>query len=138
MFENLKKHLSKCAAGYVQIMVILLNDVDSSIKCNNASNLELVIKTYISVIEALMSFIGDKAVRDAFCQNIERSKCSQADLASGRLDVKTLNLFFMQAFNRLNDSINNWQCDNSKPICAPESIAPPLINVQSLNGLELP
>lgn len=85
-----------------------------------------------------MPFIEDETVREAFCRNIERSKSSQADLSNGRLNLKKLDTFFMQASKDLNDSLNNCQCDTVKPLCTPQPIShPPLINVPFLKGLSV-
>lgn len=117
-------------------MLNLLIEIDSAIKCNNASNLEILFKAYINVIRILLPFIPDKTVRDVFCNNIEQSKPSQEDLSNGRLDFSKLNPFFMQASKDLNDSVNNWPCDNPKPpTCAPEPAEPSLLNLKLLNGL---
>lgn len=109
IFKNLENHVNKCALGYVQVMLILLDDIDSALKCNNATSLEIIFTTYQSLIEALTPFIEDKNISDAFCQNLEKSKQSQTELSNGCLNLSTMNEFFIFASNNLNDSMKKCQ-----------------------------
>lgn len=110
LFEGLKCHVDKCSWGYIQITLNLLCDVDSAIQYNDTINLRLLFKVYNNCFEQLILFLRNECLYGALRQGIKENYQQQAELSNGCLNLSSLNEFFVNVTNDLNDKLNQCQC----------------------------
>lgn len=115
LFEQCKNYLPKCAFAYIQIMQKLLCEVDKAFECKDKNTLRVLYITYGYFFEALLPFVQDEKVHEAFRQILEGDKQQQAQFSKGCWDFNSMNAFFVKASNALNDSFKECECDNSNP-----------------------
>lgn len=87
-------------------MLNLLCEADSAILCGDIINLRLLFEVYANCCEQLLPFIQDENLYEVFCQTIEANQQQQAELSNGCLNLNSIDGFFVQASNGLNDSFN--------------------------------
>lgn len=104
--------MPECGVGYVEIMLKLLADDDSSLKRNDLVSFGLLFKIYRDIFEQLLPFIHDKRTYAVIYQIIDQNKKYLAESPDGSVDLKPVNAFFIQWSNDLNDSLNKWQRKN--------------------------
>lgn len=134
IFEKMKNHVSPCGLGYIRIMLSLLNDIDSSVECDNATSLGLLFKTYINICKELIPFIQDKSLSDALCQAVQNAKQSQAEITNEHIDLNSLNELAVTLSKNLNDSLNKCSCSpcQSKTEAVPAVVHRTLLNLPLL------
>lgn len=108
----MKTLVPKCGVGYVQLMLTLLADDDSSLERNDLVSFGLLFKIYRNIFEQLLPFIHDKRTYDVIYQIIDQNEKYLAESPDGSIDLKAVNEFFIKWSNDLNDSLNKWQGKN--------------------------
>lgn len=86
-----------------------MNDTDSALATNNPINLRFLFKTYADLSEKELPYIQDRKLYEAYVQCVTANRQEQARLSNGRINYCAVNVFFVNAANGLNDSLN-YKC----------------------------